>query len=133
MPCADISENELTDYKFYCFQGEPVYCQVIKNRSREETIDFFDMEWNHLEFTGLSLPDKPFNNAPTLVSMSDCFGDMKEKALVLAEDKPFVRIDFYEVRGKAYFGEITFYTASGFGVFTPDKWNYIMGNMIQTI
>lgn len=58
---------------------------------------------------------------------------MKGKVMILAEDKSFVRIDFYEVDGKPYFGEITFYPASGFGVFSPDKWNYIMGSLIKNI
>lgn len=38
--------NDLIDYKFYCFNGEPKYCQVIKDRSTVETIDFYDLEWN---------------------------------------------------------------------------------------
>ena len=86
-----------------------------------------------MEFTGLALPDKPFSNAPVPVSAPVHFDDMKEKAAILAKDKPFVRIDFYEVKGKPYFGEITFYPQSGFGVFTPDKWNYIIGNQVKTI
>ena len=45
-------------------------------------------------------------------------------------DCPFVRIDLYNVKGKIYFGEITFYPASGMGAFYPDKWNYIIGNLI---
>lgn len=133
MSCATVSENELTDYKFYCFQGTPMYCQVIKNRSRKETIDFFDMEWKHMEFTGLALPGEPFHNASVTIPAPVSFYSMKEKIAILAEGIPFVRIDFYEVNGKPYFGEITFYPLSGFGVFSPDKWNYIMSNLIKIV
>jgi len=47
-------EEELSDYKFYCFNGEPHYCQLIQDRSTKETIDFYDMEWNHMPFYGLN-------------------------------------------------------------------------------
>ena len=49
----DHSMSEPRDYKFFCFNGEPKYCQVISNRSNHETVDFFDMQWNHQPFTGL--------------------------------------------------------------------------------
>ena len=45
---------DLPDYKWYCFDGEPRYCQVIKDRNNNETIDFFDCEWNHQDFVGLN-------------------------------------------------------------------------------
>lgn len=126
----NINEKELTDYKFFCFHGIPKYCQVIKNRSTKETIDFFDMKWNHMEFTGLALPGEPFHNAPAAIPVPVSFHSMKEKAAILAEGMPFVRIDFYEVKGKPYFGEMTFYPASGFGVFVPELWNYRLGELI---
>lgn len=45
---------DLPDYKFFCFDGEPKYCQVIRDRNTKETIDFYDMDWNHQEFVGLN-------------------------------------------------------------------------------
>ena len=47
-------DGDLPDYKFYCFDGEPMYCQVIRDRRSKETIDFYDMEWNHMPFVGLN-------------------------------------------------------------------------------
>lgn len=47
------NSNDLIDYKFYCFNGKPMYCQVIQDRTTKETIDFFDMNWIHQEFIGL--------------------------------------------------------------------------------
>ena len=49
-----ISTCDLTDYKFFCFNGEPKFCQVINDRSTKETIDFFDMNWQRQEFIGLN-------------------------------------------------------------------------------
>ena len=49
----------------------------------------------------------------------------------LAEGKAFVRIDFYDVNGKVYFGEITFFPTSGFGGFEPKEWDIKLGNWIK--
>lgn len=125
----DTESAELMDYKFYCFNGEPKYCQVIADRSTNETIDFYDMDWVHQPFTGLGLPLKPF--AKKLHDMPKTFELMKKSAKKLAKGIPFVRIDFYEINGKMYFGEITFYPASGFGKFSPDEWNKKLGDMID--
>lgn len=122
------SDEELRDYKFYCFNGEPKYCQVICNRSKDETIDFFDLEWHVQEFTGLDLPYKPH---AAYIDKPNCFDDMIEKARILANDIPFVRIDFYEINNKVYFGEITFFPASGFGRLYPEIWNNKLGELVQ--
>lgn len=130
-PSAEPPHGEgLTDYKFYCFGGKPAYCQVISDRNTNETIDFFDMDWQHQEFTGLALPSKPFSNRPVPVPVPVSFEKMKVAAAKLSVSIPFVRVDFYDVNGKMYFGELTFYPASGMGVFTPDKWNRILGDML---
>lgn len=125
----DCSTTELRDYKFFCFSGVPMYCQVISDRTSNETIDFFDMNWKHQSFTGLALPRKPFNE--DLISKPVSFNKMKESAKILSKNIPFVRVDFYEINGKMYFGELTFYPAAGFGVFSPDEWNYKLGDMIK--
>lgn len=125
----DDSTSELRDYKFFCFNGEPVYCQVISDRTTDETIDFYDMEWRHQPFTGLGMPKKPFSTKEIDVPVT--FDKMKASARLLAKDIPFVRVDFYEINGKMYFGELTFYPAAGFGVFYPDEWNYKIGSLLK--
>ena len=117
----------LPDYKWYCFNGEPMYCQVIQDRTTKETIDFFDKEWNHQEFVGLnptaenavSPPERP-NNLDTHLQI----------ARALSKGIPFSRIDMYEAGGNTYFGEITFYPASGLGSFRPSRYNEVLGSMI---
>lgn len=47
------AKYDLTDYKFFCFDGTPEYCQVIRDRHSKETIDFYDMRWRHQDFVGL--------------------------------------------------------------------------------
>lgn len=120
--------NELTDYKFYCFNGTPKYCQVIKNRHENETIDFFDMEWRHQDFIGLNTTVK--KNAATTPEKPLHFKEMKELSTKLSNGIPFSRIDLYEINNRTYFGEITFFPRSGFGSFRPDNYNKILGKMI---
>lgn len=67
--------HDLKDYKFYCFNGVPQYCQVISDRNANETIDFFDMNWCHQNFTGLALPKKKFSKFPIFIPKP--FEDMK--------------------------------------------------------
>ncbi len=123
----NLDREDLSDYKWYCFDGKPMYCQVIQNRSSHETIDFFDTNWTHLDFVGLSrkahnarvLPQRPVNLETHL-----------KIACSLSRQIPFSRIDLYESRGRVYFGEITFFPASGLGCFTPSKYNCILGQLI---
>lgn len=125
----DSETSELRDYKFFCFDGEPIYCQVISDRSTVETIDFYDIKWIHQPFTGLAVPPKPFGKIP--IPIPKTFENMKKSAKLLSKNIPFVRVDFYEINGKMYFGELTFYPAAGFGKFSPDEWNQKIGNMIN--
>lgn len=120
----ESDDNDLTDYKFYCFNGKPYYCQVITGRRTKECIDFFDKQWVHQNFVGLNpgvgnaeiCPEKPSN-----------YEEMWGLAGQLAGTFPFVRVDLYSVKGKTYFGELTFYPASGYGEFKPDEVDFELG------
>lgn len=120
--------GDIPDYKWYCFNGEPKYCQVIQDRSSNETIDFFDTEWNHQEFVGLNPAAGPATVSPAKPANLET---QIHIARELSKDIPFSRIDLYESGGDTYFGEITLYPASGFGVFRPDQYNEILGTMIN--
>ena len=121
-------KKDIPDYKFWCFHGKPTYCQVIGSRSENETIDFFDMEWNHQPFRGLN---KACDNSTTPIPRPEKFNDMKQIAEILSQDFPFVRVDLYQANGKVYFGELTFYPASGYGHFTPDEWDKKIGSLFN--
>ena len=120
--------KDLPDYKWYCFGGKPLYCQVIQERTTHETIDFFDTNWNHQIFVGLNPkagnrsvpPSRPVNLESQL-----------HIARQLSKGIPFTRIDLYETNRGVFFGEITFYPNSGFGRFTPSEWDYKLGELIQ--
>lgn len=120
--------GDLIDYKFYCFNGEPQYCQVIQNRSTKETIDFFDIEWKHMPFYGLNPLHGP---AAKPAAKPQNWDNMVKIAKQLSKDFPFVRVDLYNIEGVIYFGELTFYPASGYGKFTPDEWDEKLGDMFD--
>ena len=125
----EIGEQDLRDYKFYCFNGKPTYCQLIQDRSTKETIDFYDMDWNHMPFYGLN----PLSSqAAKPAAKPASYREMKEIACRLSTGFPFVRVDLYCSGQKVYFGELTFYPASGYGCFTPDEWDYKLGNLFDT-
>ena len=120
--------SDLPDYKFFCFNGEPYYCQVIRDRHTKETIDFYDMEWNHMPFVGLNPVAR--NGAEPVVKPLH-LEVMKDICRKLSKDMKFARIDLYVIDDKIYFGEITLYPASGIGIFYPNKWNIELGNLIS--
>jgi len=122
-------EKDLRDYKFFCFNGKVKYCQLIKNRTIEETIDFYDKNWKLQEFIGLLNPINPIEKHSTTVNNKPKnYSLMLELAEKLARDFDFVRVDFYNIDGKIYFGELTFCPASGIGTFIPEEWNYKFGS-----
>lgn len=119
--------QDLPDYKWYCFNGEPKYCQVIQNRNTNETIDFFDTEWNHQEFVGLDSKAENAIEPPLRPKHLDTHLRIARK---LSKGIPFSRIDLYDTHDKVYFGEVTFYPASGLGKFRPNRYNDILGSML---
>ena len=123
----NTASTDLSDYKFFCFNGEPTYSQVIRDRYSKETIDFYDMEWNHQEFVGLNPVAR---NGLTPVARPKHLDEMIGICRKLANDHTFVRVDLYVIDEKQYFGELTFYPASGIGTFLPEVWNGRLGDLL---
>ena len=121
----DHVDGELRDYKFFCFDREPKAMFVASGRSKNETRkDFFDLEFNHLDIY------QHYPNAKEIRKPLR-FDIMIELARVLSKGFHHVRVDFYEVNGNVYFGELTFYPASGFSPFIPEKWDKIFGDWLK--
>ena len=124
----DSTTAELRDYKFFCFDGEVKALFIATDRASatEETkFDFFDADFEHLPF----INGHP--NAKVQPEKPQQFELMKQLAAKLSADIPHVRIDFYEVDGKVYFGEITFFHWSGMTKFDPPEWDRVFGNWIK--
>ena len=120
----DHTGNELRDYKFWCFNGEPqfMYC-TIKGESIYE--NFYDMEFHPVEINHNFPRHQPEFEKPANFEL------MKELAAKLSDGVPFVRVDFFDVEGHIYFGEFTFYDWGGMRPFADYKTDEKLGVLIK--
>lgn len=121
----DESGTEIKDYKFFCFNGKAKVILVCSNRFVKLKETFLDENWNIIDVVEGGHEreekiEKPFNHSE-MVKLSER----------LAQNIDFVRIDFYEINKKVYFGEITFYPASGIERFKPEEYDMKLGDMLK--
>lgn len=118
-------DGGLIDYKFYCFNGEPKLLFVATGRTEMSTCaDYFDMDFNKLDI----IWGYPHSNE--LIKKPTQFEKMKVLAAALSRGVPELRVDFYEVNGKVFFGELTFFDGSGFAKIVPEEWDVKLGDWI---
>ncbi len=115
----DGFEDGPLDYRFFCFNGEPEVIQV--DNGRHDINPFYDTEWNKLDVT---YRDK-FKERD--IPKPENFDKMMELARVLSKEFDFVRVDLYNLKGKIYFGEMTFTPVAGRFVFKPAAWDRKLG------
>jgi len=123
----DESGTELKDYKFMCFNGKVKCSFVCSNRysSKGLNVDFYDAEWNLMPFERL------YSGSQKELTKPKNYVKMIELAEKVAHDKYFVRVDFYEINGQLFFGEITFYPGSGLEKFVPESYDYLLGSWLE--
>ena len=122
----DSETSELSDYKFYSFQGVIKAMFIASGRQKGQTkADYFDMKFKPLPFTW------GYPNANVLPKKPKNFDEMVKIARILTKDIPEARADFYEVNGKTYFGEITFFDGSGMERFHPESWDKTFGEWLK--
>ena len=123
----DESGYELKDYKFFCFDGKAKYIFVASDRGKddEETkFDFYDIEWNLLPFTN------GHPNSNKKMKKPENYDKMVDISERLSKGIPHVRVDLYNINGRIYFGELTFFHWSGLVPFVPPKWDVIFGDSL---
>lgn len=122
----DAGATGMIDYKMMCFGGHARCVFTCTGRDEDDLrVDFFDLDWNHLPFT------RHYPNADVPPAAPKRLKEMVELSERLAESIPFVRVDFYEVAGELYFGEMTFYPGSGLEEFDPEEWDERLGSWIE--
>ncbi len=123
----NLSDENLKDYKLMCFNGKVKCSFVVSDRDFHGNlnVDFFDREWNKMPFT------RHYPNSNYKIEKPNNYEKMIQLAEKLSEEMRFVRIDFYEINNKIYFGEITFYPGSGFEEFEPERYDEILGSWIK--
>ena len=103
--------EDLVDYKFYCFDGNAdCVLLCIDRQIGASKFYFFDKDWKLCRY------NKRGKEAPADFTLPKPEGvdEMFRLASEMSKGFPFVRMDFYDVNGKIYFGEYTFFPASGY-------------------
>lgn len=122
----DTSTHELRDYKFFAFDGKVKALFVATERgSGDVKFDYYDDSFNHLDL----IQQHPMSGRT--IQKPQSFDEMIHVAEVLSKGIPEVRVDLYEVNGKVYFGELTFYHHGGVVPFHPKSWDYEFGKWIK--
>ena len=124
----DKNNEFMRDYKIFCFNGKPEIMYLSEGLEDHKTagISFYDMD---MKLTGCRrsdyrpiayVPEKPKN-----------FEKMKEFSAILSKGIPHLRVDWYEINGKLYFGELTFSTCGGMMPFEDENWDKKLGDLID--
>ncbi|MEF2560053.1 MAG: ATP-grasp fold amidoligase family protein [Eggerthellaceae bacterium] len=127
-PPAGMSFTGTTDYKFYCFNGEPRFLYVSSGLENHATaqISFIELDWKFAPFKRSDyrgfdvLPEKP-----------STYEEMLRLAKELSFGIPFVRVDFFEYQEIPRFSEMTFYPCGGFMSFEPPEYDYLVGSLLE--
>lgn len=115
----------IEDFKILCFHGEPHYIIVDKDRYINHKRNFYTTSWTKVDVTTDHKQFEPDYPKP------DNLVEMLDVARKLSDGFPFVRVDLYNVDGKIYFGELTFYPWTGYVQFTPDKFDFTLGKLMD--
>jgi len=122
----DESGSELKDYKIFCFNGNPKIIQVNYDRFTSSKKNLYDIEWNYIP-VAMTYPTDPNR----IINKPSKLEDMLVFAKTLSKGIPCVRVDFYSINDKIYFGELTFTPAAGLGKFEPKEFDFEMGSWIE--
>lgn len=123
----DTSGVQVYDYKVLCFEGEPYLIEVIRNRFTDNlTQDFYDVNWNKTEIYQDKMP-----MSDSLVSRPVNLNEMLALSRKLAQGIHCIRVDWYDIDGQLFFGELTFFDTSGFSAFCPESAERRLGDLIK--
>ena len=125
---SDGHAEGLTDYKFFCFNGEPRLLYISRGLEDHSTarISFVGLDWTPAPFRRSDYT--PFETLPEKPAGLD---KMMRYSRILAEGTYFVRVDFYEAGGEVYFSEMTFYPTGGYLPFGSDEEDLTLGGWIK--
>ena len=123
---SDPEKGGLIDYKFFCNYGKTKFLYVVADRVLGESagLGIFSPDFKQMPVTRAD--EQPLMRD---IPKPDNYEDMKAIAEALAKPFPEARIDLYDVDGKIFFGEITFFDGSGYMTFSPDEYDKILGDM----
>ena len=123
------NDEELVDWKFMCFNGEPkllFYASDRYTKGKKLKFDWFDINLNHLPFKS-----KGYENANPVIDMFPEYDEMINIARKLSQGLPHVRVDLYLINNTVYFGEMTFFHDGGAVPLVPEDWEIKIGDMLS--
>lgn len=123
----DHKSNELRDYKFFCFNGKVMCYKVDFDRFTNHHANYYNSESELIDIGECVCPPDVSKHIEKPKSIQQ----MMEFAEILSKGIPFLRVDFYEVDGHPYFGELTFFPASGFGPFIYEGNDELLGSWLK--
>lgn len=123
----DNENTDLLDYKLMCFNGKVKCSFVCTDRYTEDglKVTFFDRNWKKMPF------ERHYPSDKKEIPKPQNYEKMVELAEKLSKGISFVRVDFYEINKKIYFGELTFYPGGGFEEFNPESYDLLLGSWIK--
>lgn len=122
---ANKENSTLNDYKIYTFNGKAKMCMINQDRGHHTRADYFDENFNKFDFTW------GYDHADVSPKKPKNYEKMFELAEMLAEGTIELRVDFYEVDGNIYFGELTFFDGSGFDKIEPKSYDMMLGTWLK--
>lgn len=125
----ETGSGDLKDYKFFCFNGKVKVLKIDFDRFVEHKANYYDKTFKLLPFGEVVCP--PDYNV--VIEKPENFEKMLQLVEILSKNIPFARVDLYNSNGKIYFGEITFFPASGFGEFIPEYWDEKLGDWLKLV
>lgn len=123
---SDPNEEQLSDYKVFCFDGMPRMIQVDYDRYIGHKRQFFDTEWNRMDVSFHFLSD-----TKKQIARPSVLEEMLELSRKLSAGFPHLRTDFYIIGNKLYVGEMTFFHGTGFGRWWPKSFDAEMGSWLD--
>lgn len=123
----DSTGEELRDYKFMCFGGTVrcIFTCTDRYSPGGLKVTFFDTNWQRMPF------ERHYHADPKEVLKPNSYDEMLRISEELSKGIPFVRVDFYEINGQPYLGEMTFFPGGGMEEFTPREWDEKLGEWIE--
>jgi hypothetical protein len=119
------------DYKLHYINGELqfIYCSIDRESKNYRSIYSPEWERMNLEWVAKSehrggLYGDDIEAPKTLKRMIEIGNDIAKKFA-------YVRVDFYDVEGKLYYGEITLHHGSGFDTFEPKEYDRYFGDLLK--
>ena len=121
----DIPHNS-TEYKVFCTNGKVLFTLIeLDYFGKSPKRAYYDRNGNEVPWQFGDIPKV------SLEKMPEEYHEMVRLAEKLSSPFPYLRVDFYDINGKLYIGELTFYSGGGFSNLKPRKWDALLGEKLD--